>query len=47
MVMELLIGLVVVLIAIGVALSLLRHVIVFAFRLAALSRLVIARLWGS
>jgi len=38
------IGLVVV-VAIGVALSLLRHVIVFAFRLAVLSVLVIAGLW--
>ena len=37
------IGLVVV--AIGVTFSLLRHVIVFAFRLAALSLLVIAGLW--
>ena len=49
MVMESLISLVavvaVVLVAIGVALSLLRHVIVFAFRLAVLSVLVIAGLW--
>ena len=49
MVMESLISLVavvaVVLVAIGVALSLLRHVIVFAFRLAVLSLLVIAGLW--
>ena len=43
--MESLIGLVVIFIAIGIALSLLRHVIVFAFRLAALSLLVIAGLW--
>ena len=43
--MESLIGLVVIFIAIGVALSLLRHVIVFAFRLAVLSVLVIAGLW--
>ena len=40
------IGLVVIFIAIGVALSLLRHVIVFAFRLAVLSLLVIAGLWA-
>ena len=44
-VMESLISLVVIFIAIGIALSLLRHVIVFAFRLAALSLLVIAGLW--
>ena len=44
--MESLIGLVVVLVAIGVALSLLRHVIVLAFRLAVLSLLVIAGLWA-
>ena len=43
--MESLIGLVVIFIAIGIALSLLRHVIVFAFRLAVLFVLVIAGLW--
>ena len=40
--MESLIGLVVIFIAIGIALSLLRHVIVFTFRLAVLAMLVIA-----
>ena len=43
--MESLIGLVVVFVAIGVAVFLLRHVIVFAFRLAALALLIIAGLW--
>tara|TARA_Y100001951_G_C11270473_1_gene258416 strand:+ start:192 stop:437 length:246 start_codon:yes stop_codon:yes gene_type:complete len=44
--MESLIGLVViVLVAIGVTLSLLRHVIVLAFQLAVFSLLVIAGLW--
>ena len=43
--MESLIGLVVVFVAIGVAVFLLRHVIVFAFRLAVLALLIIAGLW--
>tara|TARA_Y100001951_G_C11265935_1_gene255524 strand:- start:438 stop:680 length:243 start_codon:yes stop_codon:yes gene_type:complete len=43
--MESLIGLVVVLVALVVAVSLLRYVIVLAFRLAVLALLVIACLW--
>ena len=44
--MESLIGLVVVLVALVVAVSLLRYVIVLAFQLAVLALLVIAGLWA-